>query len=57
MRMKYLQWSNGGLDIGAMLLVIENSTPEEDDKNMQKGVSSLDACSQISLFSLRIVES
>jgi hypothetical protein len=47
--MKYVQWAYGGLDIGTMMLLIEDST-EDDDKQMQSGISSLDTCTQTSLF-------
>jgi hypothetical protein len=49
MIIKYVQWSYGGLDIGTMMLLIEDST-EDDDKKLQSGISSLDACTQSSLF-------
>ena len=51
-KIKWLQWSYGGLDIGTILALIEASTPEGDDQKMQTGVSALDTCSQISLFFL-----
>jgi len=47
--MKYVQWAYGGLDIGTMMLLIEDST-EDEDKKMQSGITSLDACTQSSLF-------
>jgi hypothetical protein len=49
MLMKYVQWAYGGMDIGTMMLLIEDST-EDEDKKMQSGISSLDTCTQTSLF-------